>query len=212
MVETRAQPTGIEDKAEWLELTRPLAKRRPPTRPGQHTVTISGTVKRGAQPGSPVDVELELTDVEFRRLTSREAKLPRRCSCGMDQGPHVTLLSILFVPLALVSSICVAFYYSAMTWYNFYVYFSEEKSIWHKVFVCPVLMLSFPFWAGLTALGIGLYAAGVQISWFLDSWLYEIRDLEKGFCAWFCSCVDLPQCSPYEIVVLDENDAFPDRS
>ena len=212
MVETHAQPTGIEDRAEWLELTRPLAKRRPPNRPGQHTITMTGTVKRGSQPGSPVDVELELTDVEFRRLTSREAKLPRRCSCGTDQGPHVVLLSILFVPLALVSSICVAFYYSAMTWYNFYIYFSEEKSIWHKVFVCPLLILSFPFWAALTALGIGLYAALVQISWFLDSWLYHIRDLEKGFYAWFCSSVGLPQCSPYEIVVLDENDAFPDRS
>ncbi|KAK7092899.1 transmembrane protein 169-like [Littorina saxatilis] len=213
MVESGPQPTGSEaNKAEWMELTRPLAKRRPPSNPGQHTLTMSGTVKRGNQVGSPVDVELELTDIEFRRLTSRDASTDRKCSCGSDQGPHVTLLSVLFVPLAFLSSLCVSFYYSAMTWYNFYVYFSDEKTIWHKVSVCPLLILSFPFWASLTALGIGLYASVVQISWVLESWLLQIRDFEKGFYAWFCCAVGLSQCCPYEIVVLDEDENFPDRS
>ncbi|KAL8570151.1 hypothetical protein ACOMHN_030948 [Nucella lapillus] len=211
MGEKQPQAAEKEEKAEWLELTRPLAKRRPPNRSGE-TITMTGTVKRGDQLGSPVDVELELTDVELRRLTSREAQSSRRCSCGKDKGPHVTLLSVLFIPFALISSACVSFYFSAMTWYNFYVYFSEEKTVWHKVFICPFLILSFPFWAPLTSLGIGLYAGAIQISWFLDTWLFEIRDLEKGFYAWFCNGVRLPQCSPYEIVILDESDAFPDRS
>ena len=212
MVESQAQAAATEEKTEWLELTRPLAKRRPPNPPGQNTITMTGSIKRGDQVGSPVDIELELTDMEFRRLTSREAKSPRDCTCGVDQGLHITFLSVLFIPFAFVSSVCVSFYFSAMTWYNFYIYFSEEKSVWHKVSVCPLLILSFPFWAALTALGIGLYAGMKQISWYLDSWLCEIRDLEKGFYAWFCSFVGLSQCSPYEIVVLDESDAFPDRS
>ncbi|KAK7483592.1 hypothetical protein BaRGS_00025145 [Batillaria attramentaria] len=206
-----SSPTDPE-KAEWIELTRPLAKKRAPSQSGHHTLTMSGTVKRGNQVGQPVDIQLELSDVEFRRLTSREATSPRKCSCESEQGLHITLLSVLFVPFALISSICVSFYYGAMTWYNFYVYFSEEKTIWHKVFICPLLILSFPFTTGLSAIGIGLYACVVQISWFLDTWLREVRDFEKGFYAWFCNKVGQAQCSPYEIVVLDENDAFPDRS
>lgn len=216
MVESPTHPGGGAEEGgagEWMELTRPLAKRRPPSRPDQHTVTMTGTVKRGNQIGEPVDVELELNDVEFRRLTSREPQSQRRkCGCSLHQGPHVTALSVLFIPLAFVSSLCVSFYYGALTWYNLYIHFSEERTVWHKVSVCPLLILSFPFWTGLTSVGIALYAGVVQISWFLDSWLLAIRDFEKGYFAWVCTTIRLPQCSPYEIVVLDEDDAFPDRS
>lgn len=206
-----ASPTD-PDKTEWIELTRPLAQKRPPSRPGHHTLTMSGTVKHGNQVGQPVDIELDLSDVEFRRLTSREAAQRKKCSCGAEQGLHITLLSVLYMPIALISSLCVSFYYGAMTWYNFYVYFSEEKTIWHKVFICPLLILSFPFTTGLSAIAISFYASIVQMSWYLETWLREIRDFEKGFYAWFCNRVGLAHCSPYEIVVLDESDAFPDRS
>lgn len=201
-----------QDKAEWIELTRPLAKKRPPSHPGCHKMTVSGTIKHGNQVGQPVDIQLELSDNEFRRLTSREAAPRRKCSCGVEQGPHIILLSLLFMPFTLIFSTCVSFYFGAMTWYNFYVFFSEEKTIWHKVFICPVLILSFPFSTGLSAIGIGLFASVVQLSWFFEAWKTEIRDFEKGFYAWFCNRVGQAQCSPYDIVVLDENDAFPDGS
>jgi hypothetical protein len=173
---------------------------------------MTGTVKRGNHVGSPVNVELELNDMEFRRLTSRETSSKRKCSCGLHQGLHITTLSVLYIPLAIISSLCVSVYFGCLTWFNFYMYFSEERTVWHKLFICPLLIVAFPFWTGLTALGIALYAGFVQMSWFLDSWLLAIRDFEKGFYAWFCSAVGFLQCSPYEIVVLDADDTFPDRS
>lgn len=204
------QTSTSQEKAEWMELTRPLAKRRQQNPSSHHTVTMSGTITRGNQAGQPVDIQLELSDVEFHRLTSKEAFSPKPCSCRAKQGPHITLLSILFMPFALISSVCVAFYYGSMTWYNVYVYFSEERTVWHKVLICPFLILSFPVSVGLSAIIVGLYASVSQLSWSWDSWLKEIRDFEKGFYAWLCTLIGLAQCSPYEIVVLDENDAFPD--
>ncbi|XP_025080550.1 transmembrane protein 169-like [Pomacea canaliculata] len=201
-----------QEKAEWMELTRPLAKRRLPNQPGQQIVTVPGTIQHGNQAGQSVDIHLELSGAEFCRLTSRDTAAPGKCSCGTKQGPHITLLSVLFIPFSWVSSLCVAFYYGAMSWYNFYIYFSEEKTIWHKISICPFLILSFPLSVGLSAIGIALFACIIQLSWCFDTWLKEIRDFEKGFYAWFCNFVGLAQCSPYEIIILDEDGAFPDRS
>ena len=162
------------------------------------------------QAGSPVDVEVELTEVEFNRLTSRENSAEKeKCGCSGTQGLHIVIVSILFIPFSFISSFCVAFYFSALTWYNLFLYFLEERTILHKLLLCPVLILTFPFWTPLSALVIGLWASVVQISWYLSSWLKEIKDFEKGFYAWFCTTIALPQCSPYDVVIIDE-DVFPD--
>lgn len=124
---------------------------------------------------------------------------------GAGKGPHIVLFSILCFPAAFLASLCVSFYFGALTWYNLYIYFSEERTIWHKVFLCPILILTFPFTVGLSALGIALYAGIKQISWYFMSWKTEFLDFEKGFYSWFCGKLDLPQCSPYEIVILNED-------
>lgn len=125
--------------------------------------------------------------------------------CGLMKGPHITFLSILFIPCALISSLCVSFYYGAWTWYNLYIYFSEEKTVWHKVSICPLLILTFPFTVGLTSLFVAIFAAFIQLSWYFRSWKAEILDFDKGFYGWLCDKIGLSQCSPYDMIPLNDD-------
>lgn len=119
--------------------------------------------------------------------------------CGTTKGPHIVLMTLILWPVAIFPSLAVAFYYGAWTWYNLYIYFSEERTIFHKIFICPILIITFPLTVGLSSIGIALFAAFVQISWSLYSWKMEFLDFEKGFYGWLCFKLDLLMCSPYDI-------------
>ncbi|XP_013413871.1 transmembrane protein 169-like [Lingula anatina] len=178
------------------------------TPPSEQKVTVTGTIKRGPKAGQSVEVELRLSKDELQKLGHEDEESvygPGECTlCGLKKGIHVFLFTVIVTPFAFFGSLGLSFYLGAQTWYNIFIYFSEERTIWHKVFLCPLLILTFPLTVGLSALGIALYAALIQISWWFKSWLKEMRDLEKGFFGWFCAKVDLMECSPYEVVVLDD--------
>lgn len=158
---------------------------------------------------SSTQVQIELTENEFLRLTSREpeSKGDHKYECGRAQGPHIILWSLLCIPVALVISACVSFYNGSVMWYNVVTYFSEEKSFIHKLTVCPLVILSFPLTVGLSAIGVAVTAAIMQVSWSWHWWWAEICDGEKGFYGWVCNKVRLPTCSPYQVVVLNETNA-----
>ncbi|CAG5122232.1 unnamed protein product [Candidula unifasciata] len=187
----------------------PKSRRRPGSTRDSQCVTMTGTVKTGNSVGQPVEVQIELTENEFLRLTSREpeSKGDHKYQCGRAQGPHIILWSLLCIPMALVISACVSFYNGAVMWYNVVTYFSEEKSFIHKLTVCPLVILSFPVTVGLSAVGVAVTAAVMQVSWSWHWWWAEICDGEKGFYGWACNKLQIPACSPYQVVVLNESSA-----
>ncbi|XP_046570269.1 transmembrane protein 169-like [Haliotis rubra] len=196
-----------KEEKEWIELTKPLSQKHQPNGANSQLVTMTGTVTHGYQTGQTVEVMMELTDSELKRLTSKEDHATsRQCRCGARQGLHIILLSVVCFPVAFIVSACMAFYLGSLTWYNIYLYFSEEKTIWHKVSLCPLLILTFPFSVGLSAVGVAMYAAVVQVSWWFSSWRKEFADFEKGFYGWLCNSLRLAECSPYETVILNETD------
>ncbi|GFR67899.1 transmembrane protein 169-like [Elysia marginata] len=190
----------------------PKNRKRPGSTSDGQRVTMTGTVMRGNSVGQPVEVQLELTETEFHRLTTREPpSKPQQlqdkfCRLGLKQGPHVTVWSLLCMPAAFLYSLCVAFYNGAMTWYNLVVYLSEEpsSSLVQKVLLCPLVILSFPLTVGLSCLVLAVAAMFMQVSWSWHAWWLEFCDGEKGFYGWVCSKVGLPDCSPYQVVVLDD--------
>ncbi|KAK6183310.1 hypothetical protein SNE40_010816 [Patella caerulea] len=194
----------MAEEKEWIELTKPLSKKPSSieTKNGQ-LITLPGTVTQGYQTGETVDVQLDLSDHELKRLANKEKS--EKCGCGIRQGVHIVLFSVIFVPVSWIMSLCMAFYMGAITLYNIYLYYSEERTIWHKLTVCPLLILTFPFTVGLSALGVAFYACVVQVSWRYKSWLREVLDFEKGFYGWLCLKTDLPHCAPYDVVILDES-------
>lgn len=170
-------------------------------------VTLTGTIKRGHKKNQVVEVELKLTQAELDQMNKSTITVDDKedgAKCGLRKGLHILLLTVLFFPFALISSLAVCFYVGTMCWYNIYLNLSEERTIWHKAFLCPLLILFYPVLIILSAFGIGLYAAVIQISWFLSSWLKEIKDFDKGFYGWLCSKLRIPECAPYEVVILDD--------
>ena len=184
----------LVDKSGWIEIGEP----------DQQVVTFTGTVTRGQCQGQQVQIQLEMTDDEFTKLNESGSR-GSECLFAADKGPHIFLLSIIFMPFSFISSLFISFYLGTLTWYNAIVYFSEERTVWHKVFLCPVLIITFPFTICLSALGIALYSCVMQLSWFMGHWCSQIRDFEKGFYGWLCDFLNLSRCSPYDIVVLNES-------
>ncbi|GBL87413.1 Transmembrane protein 169 [Araneus ventricosus] len=175
---------------------------------GGSFVTMTGTVKRGRKKGQTMDMKVQMSREELDELEhsilSQQIEDDERCFFGVRKGPHVLTLSLILVPVVLVLSAGYSFYMGTMTWYNVLVYFSEKKTIFHKICVSPLLIISYPFLITLSTVGLGIYAAVVQISWHFDTWRREIQDWEKGFYGWLCGVVHLEDCSPYEVVILTE--------
>lgn len=172
---------------------------------------------KGDNPNTTEIISLErTTEVEVDSLQSPmtgENKNESRPIISTKSGLHIALFSVICLPAAFVASLCVSFYYGASAWYNLYLYFSEEKTIWHKVFICPVLILTFPFTVGFSSVGVAVFAAFVQISWFYSSWRAEFLDFDKGFYGWLCNKLGLPQCCPYELITVNnESELEPMRT
>ena len=170
----------------------------------------TGTLKRGKK-DQVVEVQLQLTQAEIDRLNRSTISENRDKEslglCNVHRGPHVLLLSILFLPLAFLSSLVVNLYICTLCWYNIYLCLSEEKTIWHKIFLCPLLIIGFPIIIITIPLGVSLFAAIRQLCWSWNRWLSEIRDFEKGFYRSLCEKLGVAECSPYEVVILNENGA-----
>ena len=173
---------------------------------GSRIVTMTGTIKRGKKSEETVQVQLKLSENEINKLTESFTGYDEgpKNYCGLSQGPHLLLFTLLFMPLAMVMSLCMSFYLGTQAWYNLYLYLSEERTIWHRILLCPWLILLFPFTIMLLSVSLGLWGAVVQVSWYWASWLREMRDPEKGFYGWLFGKLQVPQCAPYQIVILDE--------
>ncbi|XP_045210059.2 transmembrane protein 169-like [Mercenaria mercenaria] len=183
------------EKSGWIEVCQSEPQ----------VVTFTGVVTRGQSQGQHVKVQLEMTEDEYTKLNQSDDSQEKGCIFGKRVGPHIFLMSILFMPFSFLSSFCISFYLGTLTWYNSIVYFSEEKTIFHKLLLCPVLILTYPFTIGISSFVLALYSCIIQLSWFLNHWWREIRDFEKGFYGWVCNKLDISQCAPYDIVVLDES-------
>ncbi|XP_036397317.1 transmembrane protein 169 [Megalops cyprinoides] len=186
--------------------------------PDSHYVTLTGTITRGKKKGQMVDIHVTLTDKELRDLARSKERLDaecergadskRACGLGFGQGPHVVLWSLSCAPVVFFLSFITSFYYGTLTWYNVFLVYNEERTFWHKIIVCPCLIISYPVLIMVVSLSLGLYAAVVQVSWVFAEWWLAVRDLEKGFCGWACGKLGLEDCSPYSIVELLDSDTI----
>lgn len=183
------------EKSGWVEISQSEPQ----------MVTFTGLVTRGQSQGQQVKVQLEMTRDKLAKFSEKEELSDDECLLGKRRGPHVLLLSFLFIPFSFVSSLCMSFYLGTLTWYNAVVYFSEEKSLAHKLLLCPILILTYPFTVGLSAIFLAFYSSIIQLSWYLNHWYREIRDLEKGLYGWVCNKFGISHCSPYSVIILNES-------
>lgn len=184
--------------------------------PDSRYVTLTGTITRGKKKGQVVDIHVTLTEKEIRDLAKSKERLDaeceagegsrRHCSLGIGSGPHVVIWSISCFPIIFVLSFITSFYYGTLTWYNVFLVYNEERTFWHKITICPFLIIFYPMLIMPMALSLALYSAVVQLSWAFSEWWQDVRDLEKGFCGWACGKLGLEDCSPYSIVELLDSD------
>lgn len=184
--------------------------------PDSRYVTLTGTITRGKKKGQLVDIHLTMTEKELRDLAKSRERLDAECEAGQTskckcrlgvaQGPHVLLWSISCVPMVFLLSFITSFYYGTLTWYNVFLVYNEERTFWHKITICPFLIIFYPVLIMPMALSLALYSAVVQVSWAFSEWWQAVRDLEKGFCGWACGKMGLEDCSPYSVVELLDSD------
>ncbi|KAK3105928.1 hypothetical protein FSP39_008737 [Pinctada imbricata] len=170
----------------------------------KENVVKSPTVRFSSCSKGDNSEEVEVIEFTHTEIMDFNTNGKRKC-CGPLNGPHIVLFTIFCLPAALFISLFGAFYYGALTWYNLLTYVSEEKRIWHKIFISPIIILSFPVTVGLTALIISVCSAFVQISWSFTRWREVILDVDKGFYGWLCDKLSVPMCSPYDSVIIHED-------
>ena len=91
----------------------------------------------------------------------------------------------------------------------------------------PCVLLFYPVWIIPVTLGLGVYGGFSQVSWYWADWRKELTDPEKGerclsalccvnvlppgFFGWLCNKLSVPDCSPYQVVILScLGDGHPD--
>lgn len=167
-------------------------------------VTLTGTIRRGHRQDQVVEVLFEVPEKELNRMKARTTKNEHITSCGCGRGLHILLFTLLFSPFAFIASIFTTFYVGTMCWYNVYLYVSEELTVCHKIFLCPLLLVVYPVFIAISTFCLSVVSAVRQLSWNMSNWCREIHDYDKGFFAWLCNRLNVPQCAPYEVVILDE--------
>lgn len=175
-------------------------------------LTMTGTIKRGKKKGQSIDVQLNISQDELEKINSVALKIQRDndtsskscCVCSLSAGIHILLLSILALPFVMVITGIYAFYIGTITWYNMFTYFSEEKSCCHRLFMSPILIVTYPIAIVCCTIGLSIYSGLVQLSMKFAKWSNEISDFEKGFYGWLCNFLRLSDCSPYEVVILTD--------
>ncbi|XP_030565825.1 uncharacterized protein LOC115766137 [Drosophila novamexicana] len=177
---------------------------------GSNYLTMTGTIKRGRKKGQSIDLQINISREELEQLNAHAMaseshkghNLCCTCSCGV--GLHIFLISLICLPFVTVVSAIYSFYIGTLTWYNMFNYYCEEKSYVHKIFVTPILFLAYPLAIVLCTFGLGLYSGFRQLSLQYSSWVNDITDIEKGFYGWLCGFLHMPDCSPYEVVILTD--------
>ncbi|KAK6639330.1 hypothetical protein RUM43_007602 [Polyplax serrata] len=166
-------------------------------------MTLSGTIQRGKQRGEYVNVVLNMSREELERLESDLLK-KKEFPCGAKPGVgiHIFLWSVICLPISFLMSTVYSFCIGTLTWYSIFSHFSEAKSFTMKILVPPLLIMLYPFLIILASIGLGVYAGIKQLSCYWTIWFAEFVDYEKGFYGWLCNTLDIPDCAPYEVVVL----------
>ena len=188
--------------------------------PDSRYVTLTGTITRGKKKGQMVDIHMTLTEKELRGIAKSRERLDADCerdgrschSCGLGvcQGPHVVLWSLSCAPVVFLLSFITSFYFGTLTWYNVFLVYNEERTFWHKITICPFLIIFYPMLIMAVSVSLAVYSAVVQVSWAFGEWWQAVRDLEKGFCGWACGKLGMEECSPYSIVELLDSDTLSD--
>ncbi|KAH8312711.1 hypothetical protein KR044_012434 [Drosophila immigrans] len=177
---------------------------------GSNYLTMTGTIKRGRKKGQSIDLQINISREELEQLNAHamanESHKGRNlcCTCSCSIGLHIFLISLLCLPFVMIISAVYSFYIGTLTWYNMFNYYCEEKSYLHKIFVTPLLFLAYPLVIVLCTFGLGLYSGFRQLSLQYSSWVNDITDIEKGFYGWLCGFLHMPDCSPYEVVILTD--------
>lgn len=166
-------------------------------------LTVTGTIKRGKNKGESFDVHLKMNrDLLAKIERDAEEKERSSCLCGLNRGLHIFILSVLCIPFLWIFCTFYAFYMGTLTWYNIFIYYNEQRTCCHTIFVSPCVLLIYPVWILPVTLGLGLYGGVSQVSWYWSNWRKELTDPEKGFYGWFCNKLALPDCAPYQVVIL----------
>ncbi|XP_063069043.1 transmembrane protein 169 [Engraulis encrasicolus] len=222
------QDRGLEEGAKFLN-TPPGDVEQWSLPPDSRYVTLTGTIARGKKKGQMVDIHVTLTEKELRDMAKSKERLDAACerdaasgkggrsgamrgSCGLGvcQGPHVLLWSLSCAPVVFVLSFITSFYFGTITWYNVFLVYNEERTFWHKITLCPFLIIFYPMLIMAVSVSLAVYSAVVQVSWAFGEWWQAVRDLEKGFCGWACGKLGLEDCAPYSVVELLDSDTLAD--
>lgn len=170
---------------------------------GNGFLTVTGTIKNGKNKGECFDVHLKMNRDRLASI-EKEANLKKSssCCCGLNRGLHIFFTSLILVPFLWIFCTFYAFYMGTITWYNIFIYYNEQRSCCHTIFVSPFVLLLYPVWIIPVTFGLGIYGGFSQISWYWPNWRKELTDPEKGFFGWLCNKLRIPDCSPYQVVIL----------
>ena len=87
--------------------------------------------------------------------------------------------------------------------YNIFIHYNEDLTCCHKL-LSPLVLLAYPFWIAPVTILVGFWAGTIgQISWQWESWTEAVRSPDSGFMGWACTQLNLPDCSPYQVVVIE---------
>ncbi|XP_022114806.2 uncharacterized protein LOC110993042 [Pieris rapae] len=169
-------------------------------------LTMTGTIKRGKKKGQNVDVKLNISREELEiieaSIVADELSKMDVSQCSLYNGPHIFLFSLLCIPIVVCISAGYSFYMGTLAWYNIFSHVTEEYTCVKKMFLAPIVILSYPFLIVIFTIGLGLYAGIVQLTFSGANWWKDVCDFEKGFYGWLCNVLGLAECSPYEVVIL----------
>ncbi|XP_017032219.1 uncharacterized protein [Drosophila kikkawai] len=177
---------------------------------GGNYLTMTGTIKRGRKKGQSVDLQINISREELEQLNAHAMASDAQkggslwCTCSCGTGLHILLISLLCLPFVTVISAVYSFYIGTLTWYNMFNYYCEERTYLHKILVTPLLFVAYPLAIVLCTFGLGIYSGVRQLSLQYSSWVNDITDIEKGFYGWLCGFLHMPDCSPYEVVILTD--------
>lgn len=98
---------------------------------------------------------IEYIDIELMDLFSGVGM------CGVIKGFYIILMILILWLVVIFLFLVVVFYYGVWIWYNLYIYFSEERIICYKIFVCFIFIIIFFLIVGLSFVGIVIFAVFV---------------------------------------------------